>query len=208
MLLSLDHGDSWQPIDPGFDEPLVVQKLKYDEDNGLLFALAHVNQTDGPFFPLADLVRVSRDQGQTWEPFTEIRDVASPTVGDVDVRDDRFILSNVDFALAELDRADPNRVLARVNPPVAGFTAGFVFEELVYDVANPGVVYGKPYLNHEGVARSTDGGKTWEASVDGIVSAPVGNVNVHPTDPSIMVASGNLGYPAHLTTDGGKPPGR
>ena len=42
------------------------------------------------------------------------------------------------------------------GPPVAGFTAGFVFEELVYDVANPGVVYGKPY--HEGVVRSTDGG--------------------------------------------------
>ncbi|MDX2344430.1 MAG: hypothetical protein QNL12_12250 [Acidimicrobiia bacterium] len=203
VFLSLDQGDSWQPVDPGFDEPLVVQKLKYDENSGLLFALAHVDQTDGPFFPLADLVRVSRDHGQTWEVFTEIRDVMSPTVGDVDVRDDRYVLSNVDFALAELDRTDPNRLLGRGQPPVSGFTAGYVFEELVFDVTVPGVVYVRPYLRHEGVARSTDGGETWEASMVGIVSAPVGNINVHPTDPNTMVASGNLGYPAHLSTDGG-----
>ncbi|MCP3997947.1 MAG: hypothetical protein GY722_23250 [bacterium] len=203
VFLSIDHGDSWQPVDPEFNDPLVVQKLKYDADSGLLFALAHVNQTDGPFFPLADLIRVSSDQGQSWESFTEIRDVASPTVGDVDVRDDHYLLSNVDFALAVLARDNPNQLLARVRPDVTGFTAGYVFEELVYDVAVPGVVYGKPYLEHEGVARSTDGGETWEASVDGIVAANVGNINVHPTDPNVMVASGNLGYPAHLSTDGG-----
>ena len=78
-----------------------MQKLKYDADSGLVFALAHVNQTDGPQFPLAELARVSRDYGQTWEPFTEVRDVVSATIGDIDVLDDRYVLSNVDFALAD-----------------------------------------------------------------------------------------------------------
>ena len=45
--------------------------------------------------------RVSRDHGVTWEPFTGMRDVVSSTGDDIDVRDDRYLLSNVDFGLAE-----------------------------------------------------------------------------------------------------------
>ncbi len=202
--VSTDSGDTWQHAEIGIPEPLVVQKLRYDSASGLLFALAHVHITDGPWFPLADLVRVSRDRGQAWEPLTEQRDVASATVGDVAVLEDRFILTNVDHSITELDKANPNEVLRRYRPEVEGYTPGYVIEELIYDLGTPGAVYSQAYFGHEGVARSLDYGQTWEATVNGIVSAPTGNINVHPTVPNTMVASGNLGYAPQLTTDGGE----
>ncbi|MDJ0925052.1 MAG: hypothetical protein QNJ77_10860 [Acidimicrobiia bacterium] len=202
VFLSRDHGESWQSINPGFPEPLVVQKIRHNQ--GLTFALAHVNQTDGPAFPLTDLARVSRDGGLTWQPLTGITDIISNTIGDVEVLEDRYVLSNVDFSIAELDKADPSVVLNRVQPEISGFTAGHTIEELVYDVAHPGVIYTKPYLDHEGIARSLDGGQTWQAAVEGIVSPAMGNINVSPVDPNVMIASGNLGDPAQITTDGGQ----
>ena len=202
--VSTNRGDTWQRADIGIAEPLVVQKLRYDSASEMLFALAHVHITDGPWFPLADLIRVSRDHGQTWEPLTEQRDVASATVGDVEVLEDRYVLANVDFSITELDRANPNEVLRRYRPEVEGYTPGYVIEELIFDLATPGAVYSQPYFGHEGVARSLDYGETWEASVNGIASAPTGNINVHPTDSNVMVASGNLGYAPHMTIDGGE----
>ncbi len=204
LYVSRDHGDSWQGVDVGIPESLVVQKLRHDVGSQLTFALAHINITDGPGFPLADLIRVSSDEGLTWQPLTGEREIASNTVGDVEVLEDRYLLSNAGFSLIELDRTNPEEVLSwGVRPEVSGFSLGYTIEELVYDTANPGVVYSKPYLDHDGVARSLDGGQTWVASVDGIVAPPVGNVNVSPTDPNVVIASGNLGHPAHITRDGG-----
>lgn len=204
VFVSIDRGGTWESVEIGFPDPIVPQKLVHDPDSGLVFALGHVNETDGPFFPLADLVRVSLDGGLNWEPLTERRDVGTPTVGDVDVLDDRYVLSNVDFSVIELDRTNPDEILRRYRPAVEGYSLGYTIKELIFDPTATGVVYSKPYLDHEGVARSLDNGETWVASHEGIIAAPTGNINVHPTDPNVMVASGNLGYVPHLTSDGGE----
>lgn len=205
VYVSRDQGGSWSEVEVGIPKPLVVQKLRHDVNSGLTFALAHVHATDGPMFPLQDLVRVSSDEGQTWRPLFEQSVVASNTIGDIEVLEDRYILTDVDFAIWELDRDNPEEIVTPGwSPPVVGFPPGYVIEELVYDMANPGVVYAKPYLDHDGVARSLDGGQTWEASASGMASAQVGNINVSPADPNVMVASGNLGYAAHISTDGGQ----
>ena len=203
LLASDDLGASWSDVSPRFASPLVMQRLVHQPNNGSIVALAHVNRTDGPFFPLAELAQVSTDGGRSWQSLTAIQDVVSPAIGDVDILDDRVVLTNVDFSIMELDRTSGELIERRAMPNVTGYSFAIVFDQLMYDVSDPDVMYAQGYLGWEGVFRSLDRGQTWERMAGGMVAAPVSNLTTHPEDPGVLIASGNLGYLPHVTRDGG-----
>jgi len=61
-----------------------------------------------------------------------------------------------------------------------------------------GVIFANVHVG--GIPRSTDGGATWEPTIDPEVD--VHEVRAHPTDPSIVVAAAGYGYAE--STDGGE----
>lgn len=202
LLVSDDHGSSWNQVDVGFRKPTVMQRLIHQAGSDTLVALGHEGRQDPMFQPIAKLARISRDGGRTWRPLTRIRDIASPSIGDVDIVGKRVVLTNVDFSILEL-RGRDEVVARRPMPAVKGYAFSFELDELVYDATDRKVIYGRGHLGFEGLIRSRNGGKTWRRLTNGLVAAPAANLTTHPVEPDVFIAAGNLGYLPHITRDGG-----
>ncbi len=88
------------------------------------------------------------------------------------------------------------------NTDVLYISTGFFDRE----AANSDPVKGVP--GGEGILKSTDGGKTWQAINNGLNNLYVTSLFMNPSDPDILLAAtGNIQYPngggVYLTTDGG-----
>ena len=55
-----------------------------------------------------------------------------------------------------------------------------------------------------GLIRTENGGTTWAREMTGIVASQAPNLTIHPEDPDVVMASGNLGFLPHITRDRGE----
>lgn len=194
VLVSDDEGQTYAPVDIGASQGFAVFKLAQDPADAK-HLVAVLGAGDGSSFsPNPNELHESFDAGTSWSaiklPFTEARvlDMAFSGTSYLLAGMARILrLHGTDHSQAEEISLPDDLILA--------------LDRLVPDAEQPNVIYG---INNEGVFRSDDALKTWKKCSQGIVASPVANVTIHPTDPNVIVTSGNNAFFAQVTRDGGK----
>jgi photosystem II stability/assembly factor-like uncharacterized protein len=66
---------------------------------------------------------------------------------------------------------------------------------------SPGPIVGDAPTTHAGIYKSTDGGRTWARKNCGLVSSRIVAIRVDPSDPNVVIAGVEGGFPSYLQGD-------
>jgi PKD repeat protein len=204
LYRSEDAGESWARVDLDIPDRAVISNIVQDQLDAdhilLLFKHTMMHEFKSP---LADLVKESVDAGRTWRPFTNLT-MSVNAVTDIDhIGSAWYLVCPFDGQILALDDTG-YRSLGM--PRVDGFDdIVFTLDTLLFDPDDPRVVYGKTGSAWSyGLLKSEDGMVTWRKIDEGIVASSPSIVLCHPSDPDIIMTSGNVIQEKYLTLDGGR----
>jgi len=206
QLVILDESDIWNFIELGLDDELCVSKISQDpmDPDHLIMVLRYREIGEKPLKPLKELIKESKDGGYTWAQYTEIEDPPTYLIKDADIIDGSLYLPHVQDFIVRIYGEDHDEIELI---PMANYQNQIIWlDQLVFNASNPSIVYGQPDIEfgHTGLLGTKDGMKTWKVIGNGIPSAQVSNVAVHPINGDIILTSSNIGHYPHITRDGGK----
>ena len=204
LYASEDLGGTWARVDLDVPHDVIISKIVEDPDDPehILLLFQHP-VIQGVTYQLSELIRESHDGGRTW---TRVTDLTRGSNGLTDVAilgSGYYLLSPYDGFMVRLDGSDGEFVRM---PRPEGFEASeFGLDTLLFDFDDPNIVYGKTdEIWALGLLKSEDGMATWRKMDGDIVASSPTIVVAHPSDPSVVLTSGNVIQESYLTRDDGQ----
>jgi photosystem II stability/assembly factor-like uncharacterized protein len=193
ILKSMDGGDTWDVLDDsnGFDpDELSIGSLFMHPLDPLILVAGSGNDAYSALMdrPLGG-VYISRDGGDTWSEAVEGHNFSAVEICTSD--------PNVWYAGAKsgvfrsLDNGLTWQQLAGANWGPPDVVAGFPID-LQCDPQDPLRLFANNYGG--GNFLSTDGGETWSVASQGYTGALMRQIDVHPSAPTQVYASGRSGF--------------
>jgi photosystem II stability/assembly factor-like uncharacterized protein len=199
--------DSWTLADPQNDPRTIIAKMVQcsDDRNHLLLLLESKHVEIYGQIEVKELIRESYDGGESWSRFTEISDISSDRIRDIQLVNDTYYVSHVQDWILKIKEDDRNNWEGIDLATTQNQNTRLAVGELHFDKTNPGVVYGvlDGGSGFGGLIKSTDMLQTWSFAEKGLQNSQPSNVAVHPENSDIIVTSGNTGHFPHITRDGG-----
>ncbi len=195
---SVDGGKTWKTVDMGQGENTFLKIIRVDPlDEDHIFA-GFMNYFYGGR-ELGEIFRETHDGGKTWHPVT--RENSGSMISDIEIssRD-----NNVIYYLPPLQRSlDGGKTWQPVENRNRVEDFGNVEQSTIaIDPRDDNVLYAT--LGGQGLAKSTDGGKTWWLSNKGLVSTVITNIAADPKNPGVVYAASGDGAGTWKTSDGGE----
>jgi photosystem II stability/assembly factor-like uncharacterized protein len=198
LFHSTDGGASWEVIDIGQGEDTFPSRVIVDPHDG-----DHIYIGFGDAYNrgrwLEELLFESFDGGETWQPVRH-GEIGSG-VSDLEIsKSDPDLI----YYLSPLHRStDGGLTWERIHTWNQVDDFGRVEQNnIAIHPKDENILFAT--LMGQGVAKSTDAGKTWKLSTKGMVSTFVTNVATDPVDPDTVYVSGGDGSGTWKTTDGGQ----
>jgi photosystem II stability/assembly factor-like uncharacterized protein len=204
LYISEDFGDSWYKVNLGLPEGVIISKIIQDpkDPNHIILSCKHTI-THEVTSPISELLKGSYDGGRTWSSVTDLS-LESNGIEDVVISGNAYYLLNpYGGGIIKLEGSDYEQIETPRIEEFAEMT--FEVDTLIFDHENPDIVYGKTgEIWALGIIKSEDGMKTWKKMDKDIVASSPTIVLTHPTDPNVVMTSGNVIQESYLTRDLGK----
>jgi len=204
LYISEDFGETWSKVDLSMQNDVVVSAIVQDPQNPEHVVLSFRHNILHEFTsPVSDLLKESFDGGETWKSVTTL-DLESNGITDVDIFGPVYYLVSPFDGLGIVKLDGSNYELIEM-PRLEEFEEmTFWLDTLLFDFDDPNIVYGKTgSVWALGILKSEDTMKTWKKMDSDIIASSPSIVLIHPTDPDIIFASGNVIQESYFTKDGG-----
>lgn len=193
-----DGGRHWERV--AFPQPLdtdVSHVLVANDDPNLVFVgLRNVHNTGRPEGHTYSWL--TRDGGASWQPIRGFFDPDNSCWPLAQGPDEAIYVNNANHLYRSRDRGRTWEHLP-LREGLSGMKTGD-FGRMAVDPVDPDVLY-VPVLN--GVAKSTDGGKSWTVKNEGMILTRISLLTAHPTDPGTVYAASAGGEGTFRSTDYG-----
>jgi photosystem II stability/assembly factor-like uncharacterized protein len=181
---------------------VVVSKLIVDSQNPDRIVAAFRYPLDDVVGPISQLVFESLDGGDTWAPMTNAPTQSNGVTDVVTAGTTRYLLNPANAYILELEAGGWQTIPMPTLPDHANISVAV--ETMLIDPANSSIVYGMPNSSWEmGLLRSKDGMQTWHKMDGTIVGSSPTIVVSHPSNPEVLLTSGNIIQESYQTNDGG-----
>lgn len=204
LYISEDSGNTWSPI--AFDVPdeVIVSTITQDPTNPNHVIVGFRHPILHEFtYPISQLIRESRDGGQTWNRVI-VSDHNSNGIAGITMAGSVYYLLNPwDGYTLKLDGANSEFMDVPRVEEFGNITFGLA--KLIIDPDNPNIVYGMTDpIWALGLIKSEDNMQTWHKMDGDIIASSPTIVMAHPTDPDTIYTTSNVIQEAYVTRDGGE----
>ncbi len=205
LYLSENLGDTWSRVDLGMSDDLIIANIVQNPNNPDHIVISFKHNIVHEFMsPISELLRESYDRGRTWSPVTDLT-LQSNGITDVDIVGSSYYLLNP-YGGPSILKIDGANYEYFDTPTIREFSEmSFGLDTLLFDFDNPNIVYGKTGgIWALGILKSEDGMATWKKMDGDIVASSPTIIITHPTDPNIVLTSGNVIQESYATRDWGE----
>ncbi len=202
LYVSHDLGESWTKVNLPVKKHLILSDIIKDEKKPghLIISFMHKLHGTSQMVSFQDSLFESFDNGLTWLPISQIN-VESPNgISNLFLKDDLLTIAYIEIPLQEFNLT--TKVINGVDPIMKGNeNLFFAMNKLLPDTEDNNLVYG--LSKYHQFLKSNDNMKTWEKKDNGIISPFMNHIELHPTDPNIIIAASNFGQIPYLTKNFG-----
>ncbi len=202
---STDGGSSWKVIDIGAQKETFVSEIALDpfDSNHIIVGLADAFNRGGEF---SEHHFETRDGGKTWNKMIYSSGPSCPDIPQPNPTDIEFSRSKKGIFYM----ISPAHKTTDGGKTFCGLGGWQKIEDfgtaeqtsIATDPNNENILYAT-YIG-QGIAKSTDEGKTWWLANKGLINPAVTNIAVHPTDEKVVYVSGGDGSGTWKTEDRGE----